>query len=84
MVSTEGVLKQGGQDTGAKQGATQLSEREAVQPAPGAEVEVIKPGGEHHQEDTGQGEGDRQQGRFDAVEACSGDGPVLAAIHSLF
>ena len=69
LIPAEGVLKQGGQDTSTKQGATKLSEWEAVQPVPGAEIEVVEPGGEHYQEDTGQGQRYCQQGRFDAAEA---------------
>ena len=72
LVSTEGVLKQGGQDTITKQGATKLSEWEAVQPVPGAEIEVVEPGGEHYQEDACQGERNGQQGCFDAAEAMQG------------
>lgn len=69
LIPAEGVLEQRRQKARAKQGATKLSEWEAVQPVPGAEIEVVEPGGEHYQEDTSQGQRDRQQGRFDAAEA---------------
>ena len=56
LIPAEGVLEQRRQKARAKQGATKLSEWEAVQPVPGAEVEAVEPGSRHHQEDASQGQ----------------------------
>ena len=43
LVPAEGVLEQRRQNARTKQGATELTEWETVQPAPGAEIEVVEP-----------------------------------------
>lgn len=69
LVPAEGVLEQRRQKARTKQGATELTEWETVQPTPGAEIKVVEPARENHQEDACQGKRNSQQGRFGTAEA---------------
>lgn len=83
LVSPEGVLEERRQQPCTKQRPTQLAQRQGVQPLPASQPQRSKPGVEHHEEDASQGEGDRQEGGFEATEAVV-EGRVMVGGHVWF
>ena len=69
LIAPEGVLEEGRQQPRPKQRATQLTQRQRMQPLPISQPQRCQPGVEHHEEDAGQSEGDGQEGGFETTEA---------------
>ena len=64
LVAPVGVVQDGGDQTSPKQWATDLIQRQMMQPAPVAQAQRRQPGVEHDEQNTDQGEGDGQQRCF--------------------
>ena len=72
LIAPEGVFEERRQQPRTKQRATQLAQRQGVQPLPVAQLQRRQPRVEHHEEDAGQSEGDGEQSGLEPTEAVVG------------